>query len=101
MDWWQLINFDKPDNEFSVVRNLYYSVSVSRITFRLNRYPQEALQIVASVWSRPPIFTTMVEAVGHKPSRFITMVDRGGVRIKTTRIRIEIAEIRINRGDLN
>ena len=44
MDWWQLINFDNPDNEFSVVRNLYRSVSVSRITLREKRYPQEALQ---------------------------------------------------------
>ena len=47
---------------------------MSRKTFRLNRYPQEALQIAASVWSRPPIFTTMVEAVGHKPPRTITVL---------------------------
>ena len=31
MDWWQLIDFDNPDNEFRVVRNLYI---VSRITLR-------------------------------------------------------------------
>ena len=34
MDWWQLINFDNSDNEFGVVRNIYRSVSVSRITLR-------------------------------------------------------------------
>ena len=34
MDWWQLIDFHNPDNEFRVVRNIYRSVSVSRITFR-------------------------------------------------------------------
>ena len=44
MDWWQLINFDKPDNEFRVDRNIYRSVSVNRITLRQKRYPQEALQ---------------------------------------------------------
>ena len=44
IDWWQLINFDNPDNEFRVVRNLYHSVSVSRITLRWKRYHQEALQ---------------------------------------------------------
>ena len=44
MDWWQLIDFDNPDNEFSVVRNIYRSVSMSRITLRWKRYPQEALQ---------------------------------------------------------
>ena len=44
MDWWQLINFDNPDNVFRVVRNIYRSVSVSRITLRKKRYPQEALQ---------------------------------------------------------
>ena len=44
MDWWQLIDFDNPDNEFRVVRNLYRSVSVSRITLRWKRYPQKALQ---------------------------------------------------------
>ena len=35
IDWWQLTNFDNPDNR---------SVSVSRIKLRLKRYPQEALQ---------------------------------------------------------
>ena len=44
MDWWQLIDFDNPDNEFRVVRKLYRSVSVSRITLRWKRYPQETLQ---------------------------------------------------------
>jgi hypothetical protein len=44
MEWWQLIKFENPDNEVRVVRNLYIIVTVSRITFRLNRYPQEALQ---------------------------------------------------------
>ena len=44
MDWWQLIDFDNPDNEFRVVRNIYRSVSMSRITLRQKRYPQEALQ---------------------------------------------------------
>ena len=34
MDWWQLINFDKTDNEFRVVRNIYRSVSMSGITLR-------------------------------------------------------------------
>ena len=29
MDWWQLIDFDNPDNEFRVVRNIYHSVSES------------------------------------------------------------------------
>ena len=34
MDWWQLIDFDNPDKEFRVVRIIYRSVSVSRITLR-------------------------------------------------------------------
>jgi len=34
MDWWQPINFYNPDNEFKVVRNLYRSVSVIRMTLR-------------------------------------------------------------------
>ena len=49
MDWWQLIDFDNTDNEFRVVRNLYHSVSVSRITLRWKRYTQEALKMVASL----------------------------------------------------
>ena len=44
MDWWQLINFYIPDNEFRVVRNLYRSVFVSRITLRWKGYPQKSLQ---------------------------------------------------------
>ena len=28
MDWWQLINFDNPDDKFKVVRNLYIVVSL-------------------------------------------------------------------------
>jgi len=83
MDWWQLINFDNPDNEFSVVRNLYRSVSVSRITLGEKRYPQEALQNGGfgghnhpshynddSGGSPPHRFIT---SEGHNPS-YITMV---------------------------
>jgi len=28
MDWWQLINFDNPDDKFRVVRNLHIVVSL-------------------------------------------------------------------------
>jgi len=60
-------------------------VSVSRITFRLNQYPQEALQIVASVWSRHPVVTNMLASVITTPV-VTTMVGRGRIRIKTTGI---------------
>ena len=74
MDWWQLIDFDNPDNEFRVVRNLYRSVSVSRITLRWKRYPQETLQIVASVGHNPPFDTTMMKAVGYDSTVVITQL---------------------------
>ena len=53
MDRWQLTDFENPDNKFRVVRNLCNVVS---------RLPYSTIftKIVASVWSRPPIFTTVV-----------------------------------------
>ena len=66
MDWWKLIDFDNPDNEFSVVRNIYRSVSVSRIEI-------EALS---------PRVTTMMKVAGYKPPIFITILypEHGGSR---------------------
>jgi len=75
MDWWQLINFYNPDNEFRVVRNLHPSVSVSRITLRWKGYPQKALQ--------------NNDIGGVKTPSFITNDGRGVIR-KLPRTRIVV-----------
>jgi hypothetical protein len=98
MLWWQLINFENPDDEFRLVRNIYIyiyiyiyrSFSVGRITFSLNRYPQEALTEMSGFGVVTiPVVTTMAASVGIQTQHhynifyyFTTMVAAVGYELK-------------------
>jgi len=50
MDWWQLIDFHNPDDEFRVVRNLYIIVSLwEEQHWDRSAIPTRHYKIVASV----------------------------------------------------